>query len=138
MDFQFLVIQLLLKMGVATAVASALGRAREFKKLLFAERRSRSQSIVFVLFASIPFALGVYIRTRVKNFQAADLGFEASILVGVMGGRLAGTLGGAILALPAMFHGEYLTLPVNLVSELLAGSLQHLLMFEFLFGEAEQ
>jgi two-component system LytT family sensor kinase len=125
MDFQLLVIQLLLKMGVATAVASALGRAREFKKLLFAERRSRRQNIVFVLFTSIPFALGVYIRTRVKNFQAADLGFEASILVGVVGGRMAGTLGGAILALPAVFHGEYLTLPVNVVSGLLAGSLRH-------------
>jgi two-component system LytT family sensor kinase len=116
-------------MGVATAVASALGRAREFKKLLFTERRSRRKNILFVLFTSIPFALGVYIRSRVKNPMAADMGvdmgFEGSILLGVMGGRIAGTLGGAILALPAMFHSEYLTLPVNLVAGLLAGSLRH-------------
>ena len=125
MDLQFFFIQLLLKMGVATAVSSALGRSREFKKLLFAERRTRRRNMLFVLFTSIPFALGVYIRCRVKNFQAADLGFEASILIGVMGGRVAGTLGGAITALPAVLHGEYLTLPVNMVAGILAGSLRH-------------
>jgi two-component system, LytTR family, sensor kinase len=128
-DLQVLFFQLLVKMGVATAVASALGRAREFKKLLFAERRSRRKNLLLVLFTSIPFALGVYIRCRVKNPQAADMGvdmgFEASILLGVMGGRVAGSLGGAIMALPAMFHGEYLTLPVNVLAGMLAGTLRH-------------
>jgi two-component system LytT family sensor kinase len=124
-DWQSLLFQLLVKMGYAAAVASALGRAREFKKLLFAERRSRRNNILFTLFTSIPFALGVYIRCRAKYLQAADMGvdmgFEASILIGVLGGRVAGTLG----ALPAMFHGEYLTLPVNMVAGMLAGSLRH-------------
>ena len=125
MDLEFLLIQLLLKMGVATAVASALGRSHEFKKLLFATRRSRERNILFVLFTCIPFALGVYFRFRVKNFQCADLGFEAAILVGVLGGRVAGTLGGVIMALPALFHGEWLTLPVNAGAGFLAGSLRH-------------
>src|SRR5438270_12438906 len=100
-------------MGVATAVASALGRSHEFKKLLFAARRSRERNILFVLFTCIPFALGVYFRFRVKNFQCADLGFEAAILVGVPCGRVAGTLGGTIMAIPALLHGQWLTLPVN-------------------------
>ena len=125
MDLEFLLIQLLLKMGVATAVASALGRSHEFKKLLFATRRSREKNILFVLFTCIPFALGVYFRFRVKNFQCADLGFEAAILVGVLGGRVAGTLGGAIMSLPALFYGEWLTLPVNAGAGFLAGSLRH-------------
>jgi two-component system LytT family sensor kinase len=124
-DLEFLLIQLLLKMGVATAVASALGRSHEFKKLLFATRRSRERNILFVLFTCIPFALGVYFRFRVKNFQCADMGFEAAILVGVLGGRVAGTLGGAIMALPALFYGEWLTLPVNAGAGFLAGSLRH-------------
>jgi two-component system LytT family sensor kinase len=124
-DLEFLLIQLLLKMGVATAVASALGRSLEFKKLLFAGRRSRERNILFVLFTCIPFALGVYFRFRVKNFQCADLGFEAAILVGVLGGRVAGTLGGTIMALPALFHNEWLTLPVNAAAGFLAGSLRH-------------
>lgn len=125
MDLQFLLIQLLVKMGVATAVASALGRSREFKKLLFAHRRTVRQNLLFVLFTCFPFALGVYIRFNVKNFLAADMGFEAAILTGVIGGRVAGTLGGALLALPAMFYGEYLTLPVNVLAGMLAGSLRH-------------
>ena len=125
MDLEFLLIQLLLKMGVATAVASALGRSLEFKKLLFARRRSRERNILFVLFTSIPFALGVYFRFRVKNFQCADLGFEAAILIGVLGGRVAGTLGGSIMALPALFYGQWLTLPFNATAGFLAGSLRH-------------
>ncbi len=75
MSPQFLLIQLLLRMGVATAVASALGRAREFKKLLFRQHRSLRETILLVLFTCVPFALGVYFRFNVKNFQAADLGF---------------------------------------------------------------
>jgi two-component system, LytTR family, sensor kinase len=125
MTLQALLIQLLLKMGVAVAVASALGRSREFKKLLFRQHRSRQDTLLLVLFTCIPFALGVYIRSAVKPFQAADLGFEVSILIGVMGGRMAGLLGGAMLAFPSMFYGEYLTLPVNVLAGLLAGSLRH-------------
>ena len=97
MDLQYLLIQLLVKLGVATAVASALGRSREFKKkLLFSHRRTVRQNLLFILFTCFPFALGVYIRFNVKNFLAADMGFEASILTGVIGGRVAGTLGGAL------------------------------------------
>ena len=106
-DLQFLLIQILIKMGVATAVASALGRSREFKKLLFSTRRSVRKNLLFILFTCAPFALGVYFRCAVKNFLAADMGFEAAILVGVIGGRVAGTLGGAILALPALFWQFY-------------------------------
>ena len=124
MDLQLLLIHLLIKMGVATAVASALGRSREFKKLLFSRRRTWQQNLWFILFTCFPFALGVYIRFNVKNFLAADMGFEASILIGVVGGRVAGTLGGALIALPAVFYGEFLTLPVNLLTGLLAGSLR--------------
>lgn len=125
MDLKALLIQLLLKMGVVTAVASALGRSREFKKLLFREHRSRLDTLLLVLFTCIPFALGVYIRCAVKPFPAADLGFEVSILIGVMGGRMAGIAGGAMLALPTLFYGEYLTLPVNVIAGVLAGSLRH-------------
>jgi len=56
---------------------------------------------------------------------AAGLGFEASILIGIMGGRLAGIIGGVLLAFPALFYGEYLTLPVNVIVGLVAGSLRY-------------
>ena len=119
-----MLIVLLVKLGVATAVGSVLGRTKEFKKLLFKHNRSSREAFYLVLFTCIPFALGVYIRCAV-HWSPADLGFEASILIGVIGGRLAGVLGGAFLAMPAMLCGEYLTLPVNVVSGLVAGILRH-------------
>src|SRR5216684_7873295 len=115
----------MIKVGISTAVASALGRSKEFKKLLFRHNRTVRQSVYLTLFTAFPFALGVYIRCSVKSFVAADLGFEASILVGIMGGRLAGIVGGALLAFPALFYGEYLTLPVNVIVGLVAGSLRY-------------
>jgi two-component system, LytTR family, sensor kinase len=115
----------MIKVGISTAVASALGRSKEFKKLLFRHNRTVRQSVYLTLFTAFPFALGVYIRCSVKSFVAADLGFEASILIGIMGGRLAGIIGGALLAFPALFYGEYLTLPVNVIVGLVAGSLRY-------------
>ena len=125
MDLQLLLIQLMIKIGVATAVSSALGRSKEFKKLLFRHNRSVRQSIYLTLFTAFPFALGVYIRCSVRSFVAADLGFETALLIGVMGGRLAGVLGGAILAFPALFYGEYLTLPLNVIVGLVGGTLRY-------------
>ena len=121
---QLLLITLLVKLGVATAVGSVLGRTKEFKKLLFKQNRSLHDSIFLTLFIAFPFAIGVYIRCAV-HWLPADLGFEASILIGVMGGRFAGALGGAVLALPALLYGEYLTLPVNAVAGAVAGVLRH-------------
>jgi len=51
------------------------GRAREFKKLLFAERRSRRANILFTLFTCIPFAFGVYFRSESKITFSARHGF---------------------------------------------------------------
>jgi two-component system, LytTR family, sensor kinase len=121
---QLLLITLLVKLGVATAVASALGRTKEFKKLLFKPKRNLRESIYLVLFICIPFALGIYIR-RAAHWAPADLGFEISILMGVIGGRFAGVVGGALLALPAVLYGEYLTLPVNITAGGVAGVLRH-------------
>src|SRR5258708_26510188 len=120
----------MIKVGISTAVASALGRSKEFKKLVFRHNRTVRQSVYLTLFTAFPFALGVYIRCSVKSFVAADLGFEASILIGIMGGRLAGIVGGVLLAFPALFYGEDLTLPVNVIVGLFAGSLRYFCLNE--------
>jgi len=64
-DLQLLLIQLMIKVGISTAVASALGRSKEFKKLLFRHNRTVRQSVYLTLFTAFPFALGVYIRCSV-------------------------------------------------------------------------
>lgn len=116
-------ITLLVKLGVAAAVASALARSRTFQKLLFAERRRPAQTMALLAFFLVPLTLGVWVRTTVPNFLAADISFETVILLGLLLGPGSAMLGGAVLALPAMFHHEYLALPFNMGLGLAAGVL---------------
>jgi len=126
MEQRLLLINLLLKLGVATAVASGLVRSVEFKSVLFREDRSAKQRIYLVLWIGIPLAIAVWIRFIQKSFLAGDLSFETTILLGVIGGRFTGMLGGALLALPALLHGEWATLPFNLLCGFIAGQLRTL------------
>jgi two-component system LytT family sensor kinase len=116
-------ITLLVKLGVAAAVASALARSRTFQKLLFAERRRPAQTMALLAFFLVPLTLGVWVRTTVSNFLAADISFETVILLGLLLGPGSAMLGGAVLSLPAMFHHEFLALPFNLGLGLAAGVL---------------
>jgi two-component system, LytTR family, sensor kinase len=121
-DSKLILVTLLIRMGVAAAIASAVVRSRIFKSLLFREERTVRQTIGLVLFIGIPFAIGVWIRNNVRSFAAADVSFESVIILGVMGGRLAGILGALLCSLPAMFHHEWLALPMNLIAGYVAGA----------------
>src|SRR5258708_18552801 len=112
---KLILITLLIKLGVAAAIASALVRSREYQELLFTEDRTLRQTFYLVLFTCLPFALGVVVRHNTPNFLAADLTFEATLLLGVVGGRFAGVLAGILCAVPAVLYGEYLALSFNLV-----------------------
>src|SRR5262249_7470173 len=105
LEQRLILVNLLIKLGVAATVSTVLGRSKEFKKLLFLEHRETREKIYLALWMSLPIALGVWIRFSVRSFFAADLSFETTILMGVIGGRLCGSVGGAILAVPAVLHG---------------------------------
>jgi len=122
---KLILITLLVKLGVAAAIASALVRSREYQNLLFTEERSLAQKAYLVLFTCLPFALGVVVRVITPNFLAADLTFEAVILMGVVGGEFCGVFAGIICAVPAALHGEYLALPFNVLVGLVAGLLRN-------------
>jgi two-component system LytT family sensor kinase len=126
MDQSVLLINLLIKLGVAAAVASALVRSVEFKKLLFRERRSLKQRIYLILWIALPLTLGVWFRLISKSFSAGDLTLETTILLGVLGGRFTGMVGGSLLALPASLHGEWATMPFVLICGFLSGQLRKL------------
>jgi two-component system LytT family sensor kinase len=104
-------ITLLVKLGVAAAVASALARAQTFQRLLFAEHRNARQTAALLAFLLVPLTLGVWVRTTVPNFLAADISFETVILLGLLVGPLWAVLGGIVLSAPAVIHSEYLALP---------------------------
>jgi two-component system, LytTR family, sensor kinase len=125
-DQKLILVNLLLNLGVAAAVSSALVRSLEFKKLLFREHRSPRQKIYLALWFGIPIALGVWIRFIQKSFSAGDLSFETTLLLGVIGGRLSGVVGGSLVALPALLHGEWITLPFNVLCGFAAGQLRTL------------
>jgi two-component system LytT family sensor kinase len=124
MEQRLIWITLLVRLGVAAAVAGALVRSRYFKALLFREDRTLKQKIHLVLFLGTPFALGVLVRVMVKNFQAADLAFEYCLLVGVLAGRMSGVLGAVFVSIPAVVNGEWLALPFNMAAGYIAGALR--------------
>ncbi len=121
---RLLLVTLLVKLGVAAAVASALVRSVRFKSLLFRDERTFKENVQLVLFIGLPFALGIIVRSTVRNFLAADMSFESAILMGVIAGRAAGAMGGGFVALPTLIHGEWLTIPFNIFSGLVAGMLR--------------
>ena len=122
-DKELILITLLVKLGVAAAVASALARSRTFQRLLFAEHRRRRQTASLLAFFLVPLTLGVWVRIRVPNFLAADISFETVILLGLLVGPFWAMLGGIVLSAPAVWHHEYLALPFNAALGLAAGLL---------------
>lgn len=124
MDQRLILITLLVKLGVAAAIASAVVRSRRFKSLLFRDHRALGERIGLVLFLTVPVALGVLVRVWVKNFLAADISFEAAILVGALGGQFAGVLGGGLMALPSVITGEYMAVPVAMLAGAVSGSMR--------------
>ncbi|HET7209620.1 MAG TPA: histidine kinase [Terriglobales bacterium] len=122
---RLILINLLVKLGVAAAVASSLVRSVEFKSLLFREERTTKQKIYLVLWVGIPLALGVWIRFTAPSFLAGDLSFETAVLLGVIGGRLSGMLGATLVGLPAALHGEWATIPFLLLCGFVSGQLRN-------------
>ena len=70
---RLILISLLVKLGVAAAVASTLARSREFQSLLYREERTLKQKIYLTIWIAIPFALGIVVRVVTPRFIAADL-----------------------------------------------------------------
>ena len=131
MEYRLILINLLVKLGVAAAIAAGLVRWVEFKSLLFREERSLKDRFYFVLWLAISawigirLALGVWIRFGAESLFVGDLSFETTILLGAIAGRFAGAAGGALLALPeALSGGSWLLLPLNALIGLVSGQLR--------------
>lgn len=124
MEPRLILINLLVKLGVAAAVSSSLVRSKEFKSLVFREERSFRQKVYLVLWFALPIMVGVWIRISQPSFQAGDLSFETVMLLGVIGGRWAGSLGAVLIGTPALLHGEWAAMPFLLMCGFLAGQLR--------------
>jgi two-component system, LytTR family, sensor kinase len=130
MEQRVILINLMVKLGLAAAIAAGLVRSVEFKSLLFREQRSLRDRIYLVLWLVVSawigkaLALGVWIKFLPANTFTGDLSFETTILLGAIAGRVAGVTGGLLLALPIAVNGAWLLLPLNVVIGLVAGQLR--------------
>src|ERR1700686_2761827 len=116
-----LLLTLLLHVGAAASICAVLARSAIFRKVLFNEVRDSDQKLKLMLFVTPPLAFGVLLRIVGQPYRAADLMLEGSFLLGLLGGRVVGPLGGSIISLPAFFHHEWLSMPVAAVSGLTGG-----------------
>jgi two-component system LytT family sensor kinase len=81
--------------------------------MLMREERTLVQRVEMALGGAFIFGTGVLVRILTHpNYQAVDLGLEGSIAFGMMGGYVAGLTSGVLISIPAMFNGEFLTMPV--------------------------
>jgi two-component system LytT family sensor kinase len=116
-----LLFTLLLKVGVAASFAALLARWNTFRRVLFTEERDVDQKLKLMLFMVPPLILGVMLRLVGPAYKFADLSLEGAFLMGLLGGRVVGPIGGAIITIPALISHEWLAMPVASAAGLLGG-----------------
>jgi two-component system LytT family sensor kinase len=131
---KLILITLLVKLGVVASVASVLARASSFRRLFFAEQRRPRQTVALLAFFLVPLTLGVWVRTTVPNFLAADISFETVILLGLLVGPSWAMVGGVVLSAPAVYHHEFLALPFDAALGFAAGLLGRLVEKEAIWS----
>jgi two-component system LytT family sensor kinase len=117
-------VTLLVKLGVVASLASFLTRISGVKRTLLREVRTLSQTLVFGMWFGAIFGAGVATRVATRSYHAGDLGLEGSLLSGILGGYVTGLLSGVLISLPAMFNGEYLTMPLLAAVGVIGGLLR--------------
>jgi two-component system LytT family sensor kinase len=116
-----LLLTLLLHVGAAASICAWLARSAIFRKVLFTEVRDSDQKVKLMLFVTPALAVGVMLRIVGHPYRFADLMLEGSFLLGLLGGRVVGPLGGSIISLPAFFNHEWLSMPVAAAAGLVGG-----------------
>src|ERR1700720_4492130 len=117
-DFLF---TLLLKVGAAASIGALLARWNTFRRVLFTEERDVDQKIKLMFFMVPPLILGVTLRLVGAQYRFADLSLEGAFLMGLLGGRVVGPIGGAIITIPTLIAHEWLGMPVAATAGLLGG-----------------
>jgi two-component system LytT family sensor kinase len=120
--FREFLFTLLLKVAVASSFAALLVRWGSFRRVIFTEQRDPDQKLKLMLFMVAPLILGVTLRLiGVPSYNFADLSLEGAFLMGLLGGRVVGPIGGAIITIPALVGREWLAMPAASAAGLLGG-----------------
>lgn len=116
----------LIKLAVAAALASILIRFSALRSMLLREERTLIQRVRLAFGFSAIFGAGVMMRVVTTTYRAVDLGLEGSLLAGVLGGYITGLISGVIISIPAMSQGEYVSMPLFAGVGVLGGLLRDL------------
>ena len=117
-----LLFTLLLKVGVASSIAALLARWNAFRRVLFTEERDPDQKLKLMLFMTPALIVGVTLRlVGGPSYAFADLSLEGAFLMGLLGGRVVGPIGGALITIPALISREWLAMPAASTAGLLGG-----------------
>ena len=125
LPLQDMVFTLLVRLGVASAIAALLARSRKFQTVLAEEQRTVNERLLFVLFYGSPVALGVFARL-ILGYEATDVSLEAAMVAGLVGGRMTGMMVGAMIGIPSVLQGELLSLPFMMACGAAGGILRDL------------
>jgi two-component system LytT family sensor kinase len=117
-------VTLLVKLGVVASLASILTRFSGAKRMLLREQRTLNQRMRFALWFAAIFGAGVLTRVATVSYLAVDLGLEGSLLAGILGGYFTGLISGALIAIPAMVKGEFLSMPLLAAVGVMGGLLR--------------
>jgi two-component system LytT family sensor kinase len=118
------IVTLLVKIGLIASIASFGVRSNAIRSLLLREDRTLGQRIKLALWFIAMFMPGVVARVANPSYTALDLGFEGSLLAGIACGYVTGMVAGMAIAIPSMFAGEFLSLPVFAIMGLSGGLLR--------------
>jgi len=111
MEPQYLLLTLLLRVAVAASLASILSRFSAFQKMLMREDRTLVQRVKLALMLWAMYGASVLFRVwNPVKYDAVDLGLEGSLLAGMVGGYVTGLLSGILISIPAVAHGELMTM----------------------------
>src|SRR5713226_1150596 len=127
LPIQEVLFTLLLKVGVASSIAALLARWNTFRRVLFTEERDADQKLKLMLFMTPALILGVTLRMVSPAYRFADLSLEGAFLMGLLGGRVVGPIGGAIITIPALLGHEWLAMPAASTAGLLGGLIRQVI-----------
>src|SRR6266851_4781894 len=122
-----LLLTLLLKVSAASSFAALLARWTAFRRVLFTEERDPDQKLKLMLFMTPPLIVGVSLRLVGFPYRFADLSLEGAFLMGLLGGRVVGPIGGAIITIPALLGHEWLAMPAASTAGLLGGLIRQVI-----------
>ncbi|MFH1754702.1 MAG: histidine kinase [Candidatus Latescibacterota bacterium] len=120
---QFVLLTLLLKLGVMASFATILVNFSSFKRVLFADARTKGSDVRVALLLALFFAAGVVIRI-LMGYWAVDVSLPGSFLIGLLTGIGPGAMAGFLISSPAMFRGEFLSLPVLVACGIAGGAIR--------------